>query len=105
MAISVNASSDGKTITVILPNEFDFRAHKEFRDTHKNPKSGVKYILDFTKTEHMDSSALGMLLLMREELGNDNANVRLVNCRDNIRSLLEMASFHHLFELADSSPD
>ena len=100
MAITVNESDDGNTVTVKLPNEFDFRAHKEFRDTHKNPKSDVKYILDFSQTEHMDSSALGMLLLMREELGNDNANVKLINCRDNIKSLLEMASFHQLFDVA-----
>jgi len=97
MALTVNESDDGKTVTVRLPNEFDFRAHKEFRDTHKNPKADVKYILDFSQTEHMDSSAFGMLLLMREELGNDSANVKLVNCRDNIKSLLEMASFHQLF--------
>jgi len=99
MAISVSESNDGKTITVKLPNEFDFRAHKEFRDTHKNPKKGAQYILDFSKTEHMDSSALGMLLLMREELGNETANVRIVNCRENIKSLLEMASFHQLFDV------
>ncbi|VAW91258.1 Anti-sigma F factor antagonist (spoIIAA-2); Anti-sigma B factor antagonist RsbV [hydrothermal vent metagenome] len=100
MAITVSKSDDGNTVTVKLPNEFDFRAHKEFRDTHKNPGTKAKYILDFSLTEHMDSSALGMLLLMREELGNDNAKVRLINCRDNIKSLLEMASFHQLFDVA-----
>jgi anti-anti-sigma factor len=92
-------SDDGKIITIKLPNEFDFKSHKEFRETHKNPKENVQYILDFSQTSHMDSSALGMLLLMREELGNDNAKVRLVNCRDNIKALLEMASFHQLFEV------
>ncbi len=100
MAITVNESDDGNTVTIKLPNEFDFRAHKEFRDTHKNTKASTKYILDFSQTEHMDSSALGMLLLMREELGNDNARVKLVNCRDNIKSLLEMANFQQLFEVA-----
>ena len=100
MAISVSQSSDGKTITVTLPNEFDFRAHKEFRDTHKNPQHNVKYILDFSKTEHMDSSALGMLLLMREELGNDKAKIKFINCRPNVKQLLEMASFHQLFDVA-----
>jgi len=99
MAISVSESSDGQTVTVTLPNEFDFRAHKEFRETHKNPKENVRYVLDFSKTEHMDSSALGMLLLMREELGNEDANVRIINCRENIKSLLEMASFHQLFDV------
>jgi len=100
MAITMNESDDGNTVIIKLPNEFDFRAHKEFRDAHKNPKANVKYILDFSQTQQMDSSALGMLLLMREELGNDKANVKLINCRDNIKSLLEMASFHQLFDVA-----
>ena len=101
MAISVNESTDGKTFTIILPNEFDFRVHKEFRHTHKNPNlnAQAQYIIDFSQTEHMDSSALGMLLLMREEPGNENANIKFINCRPNVKQLLEMASFHQLFNV------
>lgn len=99
MAIAYEESDGGRTVTIKLPNEFDFRAHKEFRATHQDPKPDSQYIIDFAQTEHMDSSALGMLLLMREELGNDKARVRLVNCRPNIKSLLEMASFHQLFDV------
>ncbi|MGD8784810.1 MAG: STAS domain-containing protein, partial [Thioalkalispiraceae bacterium] len=85
MAITVTQSGDGKTVTIKLPGEFDFRAHREFRNTHKDADPHAEYILDFSITEHIDSSALGMLLLMREELGNDSAKVRIINCRPNIR--------------------
>lgn len=100
MSISFSSSDDGRTVTIKLPSEFDFRAHKEFRDTHKNQNSNAQYIVDFSMTAHMDSSALGMLLLMREELGNEKARIKFVNCRPNIKSLLEMASFHQLFDVA-----
>jgi len=100
MSIVVTESGDGKTITVKLPGEFDFRSHREFRNTHKDADPGAEYVLDFTLTEHIDSSALGMLLLMREELGNDNARVKIINCRPNIKKLLEMANFHQLFDVA-----
>ncbi len=100
MSLTVNTSSDGKTVTISLPSEFDFRSHKEFRETHKVVDPSVQYIIDFSQTEHMDSSALGMLLLMREELGNEKAKVKFINCRDSIKSLLEMASFHQLFDVA-----
>ncbi len=100
MTISVNESADGKIFTIKLPNEFDFRVHKEFRATHKNPSRNAQYIVDFAQTEHMDSSALGMLLLMREELGNDKAKIKFINCRPNVKQLLEMASFHQLFDVA-----
>lgn len=97
--ISVTETDDGKTVTVKLPREFDFRAHREFRKTHEDYDSNADYILDFSLTEHIDSSALGMLLLMREELGNEDANVKIVNCRPTIRKLLEMANFHQLFDV------
>jgi len=100
MAITVTKSEDGRTITIKLPGEFDFRAHKDFRETHRDSDPGAQYILDFALTEHIDSSALGMLLLMREGLGNDDAKVKIINCRPNIKKLLEMASFHQLFEVA-----
>ena len=100
MAITVTKSEDGKIITIKLPGEFDFRSHRDFRETHRDVDAGAQYILDFSATEHIDSSALGMLLLMREGLGNDSANVKLINCRPNIKKLLEMASFHQLFEVA-----
>lgn len=97
--ISVTESDDGKMVTIKLPREFDFRAHREFRKTHEDYDPAAHYVLDFSQTEHIDSSALGMLLLMREELGNDDANVKVVNCRPNIKKLLEMASFHQLFDV------
>ncbi len=100
MAITVTKSEDGKTITIKLPGEFDFRSHKDFRQTHADSDTRAQYILDFSLTEHIDSSALGMLLLMREGLGNEEAHVKIINCRPNIKRLLEMASFHQLFEVA-----
>lgn len=99
MTIMVDKSDDGKMITIKLPNEFDFRVHKDFRETHKDVASGSQFILDFSSTEHMDSSALGMLLLMREELGYDVVNIKFINCRPNIKSLLDMASFNKLFDV------
>lgn len=100
MTIAVQQSSDGKICTIQLPHEFDFRIHKEFRATHKNPDRNTQYVLDFSQTANIDSSALGMLLLMREELGNDRARIKFINCRPNIKQLLEMASFHQLFDVS-----
>ncbi len=100
MAITITKSGDGRTVTIKLPSEFDFRAHKDFRKSHRDADPSAQYILDFAATEHIDSSALGMLLVMREGLGNDDAKVKIINCRSNIKKLLEMASFDNLFEVA-----
>ena len=83
-----------------LPREFDFHSHKDFREAQSNHSGVSEFVLDFSQTMHLDSSALGMLLLMREDAGRVNGKVRLINCRQNIKSLLEMANFHKLFDVA-----
>lgn len=47
----------------------------------------------------MASSALGMLLLLREHAGDDKADVKIVRCRPEVKKILTIANFHHLFHL------
>ena len=49
------------------------------------------------EAEYLDSSALGMLLLMREHAGGDHAKIRIVNCRPQIKNILKVANFAKLF--------
>lgn len=100
MAINSSKSPDGNTITITMPPEFDFHSHKEFRQFQTNSTASTKFVLDFAQTRFIDSSALGMLLLMREELGGDRSRIKLINCQKTIRGLLEMANFHKLFDVA-----
>jgi anti-anti-sigma factor len=100
MTISCSKSDDDHTLTILLPEEFDFRVHREFRNAQRNTKPGTQYVLDFSHTAHMDSSALGMLLLMREEHATENTKIKIINCRKNIRALLSMANFQTLFDIS-----
>jgi anti-anti-sigma factor len=47
----------------------------------------------------MDSSALGMLLLLREHAGADRAEIRIVNADSGLRGTLRVAGFDKLFVL------
>ena len=47
----------------------------------------------------MDSAALGMLLLLRDAVGGEKADVHLVRCRAEIREMLKMANFQDLFRI------
>jgi len=47
----------------------------------------------------MDSSALGMLLLLREHAGADRADIRIVNASGELRGTLRVAGFDKLFVL------
>ena len=47
----------------------------------------------------MDSSALGMLLLSRENAATERKTVVLVRPAENVRQVLEVANFHKLFTI------
>lgn len=100
MPLDTSLINDGKTLLVKLPSTFDIGIHKEFRALHADLDASVKaFAIDFSGTDHMDSSALGMLLLLRDELSTENTNIELVNCSDNIKELLTLARFDTLFTI------
>ncbi len=100
MALETHISGDGTILTIKLPRSFDLSISREFRLLDKSGEGKIKqYAIDFAACNHMDSSALGMLLLLREELGGDGADITLLNCSNTIRELLRLARFEDLFRV------
>jgi anti-anti-sigma factor len=93
----VNAMMKGSTVTVHVMGRFDFNCHPGFRDACEMFGEAQDYVVDLSGTEYLDSSALGMLLVLRDQVGS--ANVRIVNCRPAVRRILEIANFGSLFVL------
>lgn len=97
MPVESALSSDGKNLTISISGRFDFEIVQEFRNAYAEHKN-VNYIIDMRATEHMDSSALGMLLNMRKSLG-DNAKISIINCRPQIKKILTISRFDKKFSL------
>ncbi|MBI5461669.1 MAG: STAS domain-containing protein [Gammaproteobacteria bacterium] len=101
MSMSGAVSSQGDTRTLTVQGRFDFKMHRMFREMYEGaPPEIGRYVIDLNKTVYMDSSALGMLLLLREHVGGEPQRVRIVNCNAEIRKILEVARFDMLFEIA-----
>lgn len=100
MSISVNVPSDNKTATIKINGRFDFSSHNDFRKSYKNVvlKTG-QYIVDLSSTEYLDSSALGMLLLLKEHAESQASTVKLMGFSDEIKEILTIASFDKIFTL------
>ncbi len=101
MDIKVQVSRD--TARLNLSGRFDFTAHREFRhhcdELIKN--AGLKQVdVDLGGVSYLDSSALGMLLLLKENAQHANQTVALVNCHGTVRQVLEVANFDKLFKLS-----
>jgi anti-anti-sigma factor len=80
---------------------FDFRTHQEFRRAYEEqPSPPAEYVIDLRETEYLDSSALGMLLLLRRYAGDGTSQIRLANPSDGIKRTLSVANFQQLFDIA-----
>ncbi len=101
MPVTSTVSADGKDITINISGRFDFAVQNEFRNSYYNisPEDGVRFVIDMTNASYMDSSALGMLLMMREHLGGNSANITLSHCSADIRNILTVANFQSLFKI------
>ena len=98
MIVHHDAESD--CLSLQLGERFDFSIHREFHDACLGAgRVARSYLIDLAEVNHMDSSALGMLLLLREHAGADHADIRIVNAGTELRGTLRVAGFDKLFVL------
>ena len=101
MSIESEVSLDGTKLTITVKGRFDFGSHQKFRDAYERfYKVPEVYVVDLKDTTYMDSSALGMLLLLRDHAGGDNADVQVVNSNSDVRKILAISNFDKLFDIS-----
>jgi len=100
MPVSAQTSKDGSTMTISITDRFDFNVHKDLRNAYESRSTACnKYVFDLRNTSYMDSSALGMLLQLREFAGGNNHVIRITNADSNIRDILRIANFDKLMKV------
>lgn len=86
---------------IYLTNRFDRALHREFRDAVieaiKHPAAVVT--VDLGSVSYIDSSALGMLLMLREMAEKAGKQVSLANCRGNVLRVINFAQFDKFFKI------
>lgn len=101
MTVTTKLSNDGSTTTISICGRFDFNLYKDFRDAYESGLNAgnTRFIINFSQTEYMDSSALGMLLVLRERTGGDNSLISLTHCNKEIKNILSISNFDKLFTI------
>lgn len=96
--MSILTETNGNKRIINIGDRFDFSAQEAFHTAYKDTDPMSEFVLDFSATDYMDSSALGMLLL-RDYAGGDNARVELTKCQAEVKNILEISNFQKLFKI------
>ncbi len=100
MAVKAQVSEDGTVLTISITGRFDITTYKDFGEAYKDRLDYVsKCVVDMAEAEYLDSSALGMLLMLRERSGGDSAAIDIVNCTPGVKNILKTANFDRLFNI------
>ena len=99
MSVTVTESDNGQVV-IKVAGRFDFSCHQEFIAGYKSfPKGEKRFVVDLAGTEYMDSSAMGMLLQLRD-YGDNASGVSRVNGKEGVMEILRIANFDKLFKIA-----
>jgi anti-anti-sigma factor len=100
--MNVNVNNDQGRARLALKGRFDFTCHRGFKQAYEEAlgATGVsEVVVDMREVDYLDSSALGMLLLLRDKGKAMNKQVSLANCAGTVRDVLRVANFDKLFPL------
>ena len=99
----INKKFENGEFFIEVPEIFNFDVSREFRRAYESLDKGTEALnvvtVDFSSTRVMDSSALGMLLVLRSYFEDVCDNVRLVNCDTHVAKLLSVAKYDRYFSI------
>lgn len=101
MAIRSSTSPDGKTLTIQIEGRFDASSLDEFRKCYEAGDGAMpeRYNVDLRDAVYLDSSALGMLLVLRDFAGGETSQITISNCSDQVKKIFTISSFEQLFTI------
>jgi anti-anti-sigma factor len=93
----IQVSENHDIVTIQLSGRFDFRLVKDFQDLlTREPRT---WVVDLSAVDYVDSSALGMLLLLRDRVRGDAQRIHLRGLHGQPRAVLTMAKFDRMFKM------
>jgi anti-anti-sigma factor len=98
MQVSVSLNKDAAVVRLV--GSFDCKTHRQFLDATKPVLANAdvkELLLDLTDVERLDSSALGLMLVTRDEAKRKGKTVSLKGAKGVTKRAIDMAHFELLF--------
>jgi anti-anti-sigma factor len=100
--MQISNSTNGARATLNLTGRFDFHSHRDFRNAYEKVLDEVQareIEVNFASVDYLDSSALGMLLLLKEKADAAGKSVTLASPKGAVKQVLDIANFGKLFKI------
>jgi len=100
--MDIKVTTAESVATIRMDGRFDFGAHRSFKEAY-DPllhQKDISFIeIDLANVAYMDSSALGMLLLLHERAEAEGKDVVLCRPASNVMQILDIANFGKIFTI------
>jgi anti-anti-sigma factor len=100
--MQLNTTIRGETAVLGLNGRFDFNDHRTLKSAYDAllQNGEIKIIqVDLKDVSYLDSSALGMLMLLRERAEAVGKSVELCNPNTSVAQILDIANFAKIFTI------
>lgn len=101
--MEIRQTKGGNQATLALSGRFDFNVHRDFKEAYMSALNDAEVQtinINLAGVEYLDSSALGMLLMLRERVQAANKQISLTNPNETVMKILDIANFKKLFTIA-----
>ncbi|OGT22210.1 MAG: anti-anti-sigma factor [Gallionellales bacterium RIFOXYB12_FULL_54_9] len=100
--MQISNTQVGDKVIIKLAGRFDFNDHRSIKGAYEPAlqQAGIRKMeIDLADIEYLDSSALGMLMLMRERVLAAGKTVVLSKPSKTVAQILDIANFSKLFTI------
>ena len=91
-----------ETSRIVLKGHFNLNANLAFRNSYRQAlgqRRQDRLEVHMGEVEHIDTSGLGMLLLLHREASQHGVEIMLNECPPKVKRMLKEASFDRLFAI------
>ena len=106
MTFTVSTAPNGVTI-VSVDGQLIVANRNELKDkVLKALEAGEsKFVLDFSSTEYIDSSGLGVLVSVSKKIREAGGELRLAGLNEDLQMLFELTKLDPLFKICDKADE
>lgn len=90
-----------ESVNFILPERFDYSFHRQFNEGCNDYIANAnlnEIILDFSRVGYLDSSALGMLVMVQKKASAAAKKIKIKGAKGATAEILRMANIQKMIE-------